>query len=178
MARKLIIVPLLVLLLPLALSLGKNTNLNKRSDISSGEKVPELALQNLEGDTIRLEDLRGKLVLVYFWASWCKPCKRELPQYVKLYKQYKDASFKNGEDGFAIYSISLDNKKKRWKQASKQFDLPWDTDVSDLKRWDSKAVDKFGIGSIPRSFLVNGNGVVKGKDVKEQLPFMLKQLKK
>lgn len=178
MVRKLTIVPLLVLMLSLGLSLGENHNSNRVSDVSTGEKVPELALKNLEGDTIRLQDLRGKLVLVYFWASWCKPCKKELPQYVKLYKQYKDASFKKGEEGFAVYSISLDNERKRWKQASEQFRLPWNSNVSDLKRWSSKAVDKFGIGSIPRSFLVNGKGIVEGKNVKDQLPFMLKQLKK
>lgn len=146
--------------------------------VSSGDDVPDIELTNLKGETVALEELEGKVVFLYFWASWCKPCRNHTPQFPQLYQKYKNATFKEGKDGFEIYMVSLDKRKRKWKRAIKQDGLKPLINVSDLKGWESKAVEKFDLESIPRSFLLNGKGEVLAEDVKmDNLKFMLKQLK-
>ncbi len=179
MVNRMLIIVALTLFMPFAFASSPELSLKPGGKIGNGDQVPDLTMKNLNGKQISLKSLRGKIVLVYFWASWCKPCKKTMPRHVQLYKKYKNASFdKGGGEGFAIYSISLDKKRNKWKKANERFGLPWKTDVSDLKHWDSKAVKKFGIESIPRSFLVDGKGKVIAKDVSRNLNFVLKRLKK
>lgn len=148
-------------------------------DIEEGDKVPELTLKNLEGEKISLQSAEGKLVLVYFWASWCETsCQKKILEFEKLYKKYKNAPFKSADEGFTVYLISLDKQKSRWKKASEEFEIPWKTNMSDLKGWDSEAVNKFGIGAIPRSFLVNGDGIVEAINVGDKLSSILEKQKK
>src|SRR6056297_637729 len=97
-----------------------------------GLRAPDIALPGLDGEIMRLSSLRGKLVLVDFWAAWCNPCRRENPELVKLYNKYHDASFTKGA-GFEIYSVSLDRNEKAWKQAVEQDKLNWPYQVGDLK---------------------------------------------
>lgn len=130
-----------------------------------GEKAPELAFEDPEGKVRKLSDLQGKIVLIDFWASWCRPCRYENPNLVKAYKKYKDANFKNAE-GFEIYSVSLDRKKGDWVKAIKQDNLTWDNHVSDLKFWQSAAAAKYGVTSIPASFLVDSEGVIIAKNLR------------
>lgn len=146
--------------------------------LEKGDTIPALALKNLEGEAATLQKPDEKLTLVYFWASWCKPCQQTLPQYMELYRKYKNASFEQGSEGFTIYAISLDSRRKAWQQASKRHRIPSHVSVSDLKGWDSKAVDKFGVGAIPASFLVDAQGVVRAVNMKTKLREYLKTQKR
>lgn len=130
-----------------------------------GNKAPEIALKNLNDSVIALSSVKGKLVLIDFWASWCGPCRMENPTVVKTYNAYKDKKFKNG-DGFTIYSVSLDVDKTRWKQAIEKDGLAWPYHVSDLKMWASEVVSKYNLQGIPTNILINDKGVIVGKDLR------------
>jgi thiol-disulfide isomerase/thioredoxin len=95
--------------------------------------------------------LRGKVVLIDFWASWCGPCRRENPAVVAAYNKFKDK-------GFDIYSVSLDQDKGRWVGAIAQDGLVWKSHVSDLKGWQSAASAIYGVQSIPAQFLLDKEG--------------------
>ncbi len=143
-----------------------------------GNKAPEIKLKNPDGKTIALSSLKGKMVLIDFWASWCGPCRRENPNVVSAYKKYKDKKF-NGGKGFTVYSVSLDNNADRWKRAIQTDSLIWDNHVSDLKYWDSEAAKKYGVLGIPTNWLIDGNGIIvaknlRGSDLEEKLQSLVK----
>ncbi len=141
-----------------------------------GNKAPELDFISPEGKLISLSSLKGKVVLIDFWASWCGPCRRENPNVVNAYDKYKDEKFKVGK-GFTIYSVSLDNNKERWESAIEADNLKWPNHVSDLKGWRSAAATKYGIRSIPDNFLIDENGIIIAKRLRgENLENVLKQL--
>lgn len=135
--------------------------------VEIGEKAPDIALKDPQGDVHRLSDLRGKLVLVDFWASWCRPCRMENPHVVKLFKKYKDEQFTYG-DGFTVYSVSLDRNKQDWVRAIQQDGLVWPHHVSDLKMWNSAAAARYNITAIPATYLIDENGVVLAKNLRGQ----------
>ncbi len=132
-----------------------------------GDQAPELAFASPDGKILKLSDLRGKMVLIDFWASWCGPCRRENPNVVSAYQEYKNKDFKNG-DGFTIYGVSLDRDKNRWIEAIKKDKLSWDYHVSDLKQWRSEAAAMYKISSIPSNVLIDGNGVIIEKNLRGQ----------
>jgi thiol-disulfide isomerase/thioredoxin len=137
----------------------------------SGKKeAPEIALKNPEGKIIKLSSLRGKVVLIDFWASWCGPCRKENPNVVRMYEKYKNK-------GFTIYSVSLDKDSEAWKRAIKSDGLVWPNHVSDLLQWDTPLIQTYGFNSIPYTVLVNKEGKIIGTNLRgESLEQKLKEV--
>ncbi len=125
---------------------------------SVGDKAPEISLSTPNGTVVKLSSLKGKVVLIDFWASWCGPCRKANPGVVKVYQKYK-------EQGFTVYSVSLDQNKQRWEQAIAKDGLVWENHVSDLKFWNNKAAADYGVEAIPATFLVDRNGVIIDSDL-------------
>lgn len=128
-------------------------------EVMIGDVAPEINLPNFNGENIALSSLKGKVVLIDFWASWCGPCRGENPNVVRLYNEYKDK-------GFTVYSVSLDKTKSSWLKAVQKDGLAWENHVSELKGWDSSAARTYKVQGIPATFLIDENGVVIGKNLR------------
>lgn len=135
------------------------------ASLNIGDKAPELAFKDPSGEVRKLSDLKGKLVLIDFWASWCRPCRMENPNVVKTYKTYNDKLFKNGR-GFEVFSVSLDQNKNSWVKAIKDDGLLWENHVSDLQYWRSEGARIYNVNSIPATFLIDGEGVIIAKNLR------------
>ena len=159
--------------------------------IRVGQEAPDITLPSPDGKNYSLSDLKGKIVLLDFWASWCGPCRRENPNVVKVYDRYKD-------QGFTVYSVSLDGldsrtaarfdqkqrdefmsqQKSRWVDAIKQDNLKWAYHVSDLKKWECAPAATYGVTSIPRTFLIDREGKIAAINLRgaEHIEMELKKL--
>ena len=115
--------------------------------------APEIAMKNPAGKIIKLSSLRGKVVLLDFWASWCGPCRRESPNVLRLYKHYKDK-------GFTVFSVSLDEDAASWKQAIAKDGLIWPNHVSDLMGWKTPMTQLYQFESIPHTVLIDKEGKI------------------
>ena len=124
--------------------------------------APELSLTAADGTTYKLSDLKGKVVIISFWASWCSYCRKDNPNLVKLYNKYKDK-------GLDVYSVSLDTNKAAWEKAIKDDGLVWKNHVSDFKKWDSPAVSTFNVTGTPRKLLIDKNGIIKVLDFESSM---------
>lgn len=134
-----------------------------------GEFAPDIILPDAQGNNIQLSSLKGKVVLIDFWASWCGPCRMENPNVVKVFNKYKDK-------GFTIFGVSLDNDKNKWLQAIEKDNLTW-LHVSDLKHWKSEGAALYSVRSIPATFLIDREGKIVAKNLRgEQLEMELKRI--
>ncbi len=135
--------------------------------LAIGTEAPEIDLPGVDGKNIKLSSLRGKYVLIDFWAAWCGPCRRESPNMVEVYKKYN-------QKGFEIYSVSLDKSKDAWTAAIEKDKLGAWAHVSDLKYWNSVAAKEYGVDGIPFTVLLDKEGKIiekglRGEKLKEKL---------
>jgi thiol-disulfide isomerase/thioredoxin len=138
--------------------------------LSVGSIAPEISLNTPDGKNIALSSLKGKVVLVDFWASWCRPCRAENPNVVRIYNTYKDK-------GFDIYSVSLDKDKDMWVKAIADDGLVWPSHVSDLGYWQSSVVKQYKISGIPFTCLIDKSGNIAAKGLRgEELELKIKEL--
>ena len=127
--------------------------------LSTGMPAPEITMNDKDGVPHSLSSMKGKVVIVDFWASWCKPCRAENPFVVSLYNKYKDK-------GLDIFSVSLDFKKEAWLKAIEQDKLTWKNHVCDMKQWQSPVVALYGFTGIPFACVLDKNGNIAGKNLR------------
>lgn len=123
-----------------------------------GAQAPEIVVQTPDGETIKLSDFRGKITMIDFWAAWCKPCRAENPNVVRVYNKYHDK-------GFEVFGVSLDRDKESWVTAIQQDGLPW-KHGSELKFWQSSFVPAYNLEGIPMTYLLDENGIIIAKGLR------------
>ncbi len=142
--------------------------------VAVGQKFTDFEMADIKGKTHKLSEFVGNgknIVLLDFWASWCPPCRRDMPNLVETYKEFKGK-------GFEIVGISLDSKKEAWEKGIKDLNITW-TQLSDLKGWKNDGAALYGVNSIPHTILVDKDGTIiakglHGKEVAEKLRELLK----
>jgi peroxiredoxin len=138
--------------------LVNNTSATAEIGLRIGDQAPDISLPDPDGNLKVLSSLRGKYVLLDFWASWCGPCRFENPNVVRLFQKYKDKDFD-------ILSVSLDNNKKAWLNAIEADGMEWNH-VSDLKKWESSVTPVYHLDGIPMTYLLDKNGIIIAKNLR------------
>ena len=154
-----------------AVELEQNMKIQDAQNVLAvGKEAPDFEEKKIDGTTMKLSDLRGKIVLLDFWASWCGPCRRENPAVVALYEKYKD-------DGFTIMSVSLDKDKNSWIAAIEKDGLTWPNHVSDLGFWSSRVPKMYNVRGIPFTVLIDKDGnIIRTKLRSHDLEVELKRI--
>lgn len=138
---------------------GFKAYVDKEKKLAMGMPAPEITMNDKDGTPRSLSSMKGKIVILDFWASWCKPCRAENPFLVSLYNKYKD-------QGLDIFSVSLDQKKEAWLEAIKNDKLSWSNHVSDLQMWQSPVVAQYGFTGIPFACILDKEGNIAGKNLR------------
>lgn len=148
-------------------------NVEKMKATAVGQKFTDFAMQTPDGKSVKLSDYvgKGKVVLVDFWASWCGPCRREMPNLVEAYAKYKNKNFE-------IVGVSLDQNNDSWKDAIKKLNITW-PQMSDLKYWNCEGAKLYAVSSIPHTVLIDGEGTIiarglHGEELQKKLAETLK----
>jgi len=146
-------------------------NVESYSKMTGGSVAPDFTLTTNEGKPFALSSLKGKIVLIDFWASWCGPCRKENPNVINVYKKYHPK-------GFEILAVSLDDKQEKWLEAIAKDGLPW-YHVSDLKGWESDVAKLYGVDAIPFTVLLDKEGKIiakglRGKNLEAKLEELFK----
>ncbi len=150
------------------------SNVEKMKATAVGQKFTDFAMKTPEGKDIKLSDYvgKGKVVLIDFWASWCGPCRREMPNLVEVYKKYKNKSFE-------IVGVSLDRNEADWKKGIEDLKITW-PQMSDVKFWDCEGAKLYAVSSIPHTVLIDGEGTIiarglHGASIEEKVAEALKK---
>ncbi|MDR3118110.1 MAG: AhpC/TSA family protein [Mediterranea sp.] len=143
---------------------------NTLGTVAVGQRAPDFTANDPSGNPVKLSGHLGKgYLLIDFWASWCGPCRRENPNVVRAYRQYKD-------QGFSVFGVSLDRSEAAWKVAIDKDSLTW-TQVSDLRFWNSEPAKLYGVRAIPSNVLVDSNGIIVARNLRgEELDKVLEEL--
>ena len=132
--------------------------------INIGDQAPEIVMKGIDGVELRLSNLRGKLVLIHFWASWDAKSRRDNRSYVETYEKYRNVKF-NAAEGFEIFSVSLDQKKDSWEKAIAKDGLFWKSHVNDFKGSANAAGGLYELQSTPSTWLIDENGIILARNL-------------
>lgn len=151
-----------LLLLPLVfLGIWLGIKWYKMPIMGQGVEAPDFTGYMADGDSLRLSDYKGQIVLLHFWGSWCGPCRQHNQHLVQLYKTYRGKSFEQ-ETAFKILSVGIETNKQQWLRAIEKDGLEWTEHVSDIQRLSDHVALLYGIKEIPSSYLIDGKGRIIG----------------